>query len=140
MRYTMLQPAKTSFRSEHWQRHLSQDMMNEVCLESDKLLLMSCMMQDKANQGGCFSSKAVGTIQHLDNLSPSSMPLYLAGQKPVSKRKTQPHTEINKPRHLMQGTRAKPVPLLVPGRPPLFIFCYHFKTAMSQGTKGKKMP
>lgn len=54
-----------------------------VCLDSGRLLLVSWMMRDKANQEGCSCSVAVGKVQHLHSFSLSSMPLLLADQKPM---------------------------------------------------------
>lgn len=63
----------------------------------------------------------------------------IKSQCDMSKRKTQHHAEINKPGHLMQDTWAKLVPLLTTRKvSTVFIFCYCFKTATSQGTNGKK--
>lgn len=57
----------------------------------------------------------------------------------MPKGKTQPHTEMNNPGHLLQDTRAKPVPLLTTRKVFLvFIFCNCFKTATPQETNGKK--
>lgn len=57
----------------------------------------------------------------------------------VPKRKTQPHSEINNPGHLVQNTRAKPVPLLTTRKVFLvFIFCNCFKAATSQEANGEK--
>ena len=112
-----------------------------VCVEPGKLLFVSWMMYDKADQEGCYSSKAVGKVQWLYSPSLSSVPLLIADQKAVQhiQEKTQHHAEINKPGHLMQDTWAKPVPLLTARKvSTVFIFYCCFKTATSQGINGKK--
>lgn len=63
----------------------------------------------------------------------------IKSQRDIPKRKTQPHTEINNPGHLVQDTWAKPVPLPTTRKIFLvFVFCNCFKTATSQETNGKK--
>lgn len=63
----------------------------------------------------------------------------IKSQWDMPERKTQPHTEINYPGHLMQDTWAKPVPLLTIRKVFLvFIFCNCFKIATSRENNGKK--
>lgn len=94
-------------------------------------------MHDKANQESCCFSMSVGKFSTC-----TVSPFHLCHCSWLIKSpcdKTQPYTEINNPRHLMQDTWAKPVPLLTARKVFLvFIFCNCFKTATSQETNGKK--
>lgn len=139
----MLQPNENHFQSGHWQTPVKQDIPKWVFAKVWNLgnccsRAAWCMTKQtrRAVIPVRLCSKYNACMVPLSPLFHYSYPI--KSQSNTSKRKTQHHTEINKPGQLMQDTWAKPVPLLTTRKvSAVFIFCYCFTTAASQGTNWK---
>lgn len=139
----MLQLNENHFQSGHWQTPVKQDIPKWVFAKVWNL--GNCCSQ----AAWCMTKqtrRAVIPVRLCSKYNACMVPLSplfhysypIKSQSNTSKRKTQHHTEINKPGQLMQDTWAKPVPLLTTRKvSAVFIFCYCFTTAASQGTNWK---